>query len=203
MSRLLEMSLLLLGGVVNGAAEVEMLGRGSADELKAVFFSGEPWLIHCISAAVKEEPAELALHAVVRAALPALPSELRVGLLDCGKKLPSGKTTLQRFKLDSSLVPTLVLAANGRPPKQITGSMISKYASSSVLFPTTRQHASALVALVSKAIEPKIVTISKEAHLSSHCLRHLPQSPLLSSLRSRNSSFPNYGPFPTTTPPTT
>lgn len=157
------------------AADVELL-RGSSEQLKAVFFSGEPWLVHCatraeLAAAAKDEGAEALLPAVVRAAAPRLPDEVRVGVLDCSKKLPSGKTTLQRFKLDGSLSPTLVLVANGRAPRQVTSALLSKHGSSSALFPTPRQQAAALVSFVAAAIEPRVAALSKTEHLTAHCLR--------------------------------
>jgi len=78
--------------------------RGSSEELRSVFFSGDPWLIQCVSAIditaasrADSSPAEHA-HAVVQTALSAMPDEVNVAILDCKKRLPSGKNTLERFR---------------------------------------------------------------------------------------------------------
>ena len=94
---------------------VELLRAADAAQLKEVFFSGDPWLVQCgtkadISAAIVDDG--FGAHPVVEKAASGLPKEVKVGLLDCHKKLPSGKTTVERFKLDSSISPLLVLAGS-------------------------------------------------------------------------------------------
>jgi hypothetical protein len=81
--------------------------RGSSEELKSVFFSGQPWLVQCIgadvaaAAAASPSPSESA-HEVLQVALYSLPKDVNVGLLDCKKRLPSGKNTLERFRYGAS-----------------------------------------------------------------------------------------------------
>ena len=154
---------------------VEKLDATKADDLKAVFFSGEPWLVQCGSKAdlaSSSVDAGLSVHEVVELALPKLPSEAKVGVLDCARKLPSGKTALERFKLDGSLSPTLVFAANGQPPLQITPSLMAKVKNfKSALFPNARQQAAALAHIVKVKSEPKVYELTKTEHLTSHCLK--------------------------------
>ena len=97
---------LLLPAASAQQRQVELLRAADAAQLKAVFFSGEPWLVQCgtkaeISAAIVDDG--FGAHAVVEKAASALPKDVKVGLLDCHKQLPSGKTTIERFKLDGSV----------------------------------------------------------------------------------------------------
>ena len=101
---------------------VELLSPANATQLKAVFFSGEPWLVQCgtkadlaAAAATANSGGSLGAHEVLELALQLSSCRREVGLLDCAKKLPSGKSTLDRFKLDTQVDPLLVLAANGEP----------------------------------------------------------------------------------------
>ena len=97
-------------GETNAKGQVQILSVTNATQLKEVFFSGDPWIVQCateadVAAAAVDQG--LGLHEVLELALNALhrvPS--RVGLLDCGRALPSGKSTLDRFKFDAAVVPT-------------------------------------------------------------------------------------------------
>ena len=82
-----------------------MLSTTDADQLKQVFFSGEPWLVQCASKADLASAGAadgLGAHETVELAVPLL-KDTKVGLLDCAKRLPSGKSTMERFKLDNSI----------------------------------------------------------------------------------------------------
>ena len=152
----------------------QKLSAANATQLKSVFFSGDPWLVQCVSKEDLEtfdiDP-KLAADEIVEKALAALPKEAQVGLLDCGKRLPSGKSTHDRFKLDTSLTPTLLFAANGKPPAQIKPNMLDKYGLASRLFPNARKQAAALAGLVRARSEPKALVFTKTEHLHSHCLK--------------------------------
>ena len=81
--------------------------------LKEVFFSGQPWLVECTSAGSPSS--------VMYAAESKLRDPVRPALLDCGAKLPSGKTTLERFKLKApSHSPFIIAVANLEKP-QVAG----------------------------------------------------------------------------------
>ena len=158
------------------ANSLQVLSPTNATQLKAVFFSGDPWLIQCGSkadlAAAAAGDVGLGAHDVLEIAMPALaklPAE--VGLLDCEKKLPSGKSTLDRFKLDGGISPMLIFTANGLAPVQIVPSMLAKYGGSSNLFPTSRQQAAALVALVKARATPQAFTFTKSEQMHAHCLK--------------------------------
>ena len=162
--------------VVCAASEqqsVELLSATDPAQLKEVFFSGNPWLVQCgtkadISAAIVD--GGFGAHAVVEKAVPQLPKDVKVGLLDCYRKLPSGKTTIDRFKLDNSVSPLLVLAANGKT-QQITGSMLNKHGLAQLLFPTTRQQAGALASFVKHKSDPKAYSATSSEHIQSLCLK--------------------------------
>jgi len=152
---------------------VELLRAADAAQLKEVFFSGEPWLVQCgtkadISAAIVDDG--FGAHAVVERAASGLPKEVKVGLLDCHKKLPSGKTTVERFKLDGSISPLLVLAANGKTV-QITPSALTKHGLGSSLFPGARTQAVALASYVKAKSEPKVYQATTSEQLSTLCLK--------------------------------
>ena len=90
-------------------SRVTALAVTDGSALRSVFYSGEPWLVECTSA---------------RAASPILYSVesplrgVRMGTLDCGALLPSGKSTYERFKLTQpSYGPVLLAAANTERPQ--------------------------------------------------------------------------------------
>ena len=150
---------LLLPAASAQQRQVELLRAADAAQLKAVFFSGEPWLVQCgtkaeISAAIVDDG--FGAHAVVEKAASALPKDVKVGLLDCHKQLPSGKTTIERFKLDGSISPLLVLAANGKTV-QITPAALTKHGLATSLFPGPRAQAVALASYVKAKSEPKVL----------------------------------------------
>ena len=155
---------------------VELLSISNATQLKTVFFSGDPWLVQCGAAAdlaaAASDP-KLAVHEVVELALPKLGASVaRVGLLDCTKRLPSGKSTIDRFRLDAKLLPTLLLSANGQAPVQLQPEMLAKYGGlSDALFPTPRQQAAALVNLVKARSEKRALTFTKSEQLHTHCFK--------------------------------
>ena len=167
---------LALAGTARAADARPVHVLSSPDELKSAFLSGQPWLLQCVSkedlaAAPTDTGVSPGLHAVVERALSALPPECSVGVLDCQQKLPSGKNTFERFKLDSGISPTLVFAANSRTPLQITSDLLNKQGLAASLFPSVRKQAAALVALVKAKIEPKAYILTKTEHFQARCLR--------------------------------
>ena len=146
-------------GALAARSQTPVLDARDAETLKSVFFSGEPWLVQCgtkaeISAAIVDDG--FGAHAVVEKAASALPKDVKVGLLDCHKQLPSGKTTIERFKLDGSISPLLVLAANGKTV-QITPAALTKHGLATSLFPGPRAQAVALASYVKAKSEPKVL----------------------------------------------
>ena len=86
--------------------------------MQEVFKSGQPWLILCT------EP-DTPLPPVFEKAIKILFNKkneneyMDIGVMDCTKTLPSGKSVLARFHLKSSIFPTVFTVANGEKPHQI------------------------------------------------------------------------------------
>mmetsp|Transcript_30498 Transcript_30498/g.50526 ORF Transcript_30498/g.50526 Transcript_30498/m.50526 type:complete len:428 (-) Transcript_30498:356-1639(-) len=90
-------------------SKVRALSPTDSAALKQVFFSGEPWLIECSTSR--------SASALLYEAEGKLGSSIKTATLDCGAALPSGKTTLERFKLTpSKRDPVFLLAANLERP---------------------------------------------------------------------------------------
>jgi len=117
------------GGAAGDEAEEAAVAKFTPDspELRDVFYGGHPWLIYCMrnTTAARAEAAvsNSTYNTVFLAAGTAMGAKrLQLGELDCTKKLPSGKSTMKRFKLVKPLGkgnPVLLLCANGAPPRQI------------------------------------------------------------------------------------
>lgn len=93
---------------------VQDLNLADPDKLKDVFFAGDPWVVHCYNN--NEEPVPVVFH---KASAALNKKGITVGMLNCSKPLPSGKTVMERFKLDSKVKTVAFLAANGKSPRQI------------------------------------------------------------------------------------
>jgi len=116
-------------GALAARSNLPVLNASDADTLKSVFFSGDPWLVECTSAK-RPSPAVFAVEKLM-AAQP-VASEVKLGLLDCGAMLPSGKSTLDRFKLTAPAVdgPLVLLFANQESrPAMATGAIAASGAS--------------------------------------------------------------------------
>lgn len=87
--------------VVSEANAVERLEPATLKEI--VFDEGQPWLIVCSGRSQQSRAHELIGKATTSEVFPA---EASVGVLDCKGKLPSGKTSFERFSLDQSVTPT-------------------------------------------------------------------------------------------------
>lgn len=95
--------------------QIEKLS-GDANELKQVFFSGDSWVIVCSDAnQVGLDHKLIAAASFLTATFP--DAGLRLGTVNCSYYLPSGRSILQRFKLDPK--PPIVFAvAHGNKPMQ-------------------------------------------------------------------------------------
>jgi hypothetical protein len=158
------------------ATGMQVLSPTNTTQFKAVFYSGDPWLIQCGSkadlAAAAAGDVGLGAHNVLEIAMLALAKlPVSLGLLDCEKKLPSGKSTLDRFKLDGGVSPMFIFAANGLDPVQIVPWMLAKYGGSRNLLPTPRQQAAALVDLVKSRATPQAFTLTESDDMHAHCLK--------------------------------
>ena len=71
------------------------ISTNDAAMLKGVFLSGQPWLVECTTG----QPSDIMYKAESKLKAPLFPA-----LLDCNAKLPSGKSTIERFGLDRPCV---------------------------------------------------------------------------------------------------
>jgi hypothetical protein len=95
---------------------VTTIGTNETEQLKEIFFSGQPWLIQCVGPGISLDSSFVA--AAPHLAANTYPySPVKTAALPCGDKLPSGKTIYDRFKLDRRLQPLVALFANGDKPQ--------------------------------------------------------------------------------------
>merc|ERR1719310_29975 len=141
-------------GALAGRSSVPVLKPGDADKLKTVFFSGEPWLVECSSRG-KPSPAFVEVEKLTAE----VPSDVNLGVLDCGATLPSGKTTFERFKLNAPTSgPTVLLFANQEArPAMATASIVASGATLLRWAKTTSQ--------------PKVNKPTSTETLDKHCLK--------------------------------
>ena len=103
------LALLLGGGYYLFGSKTTAVSVGDTATLKRVFYSGEPCLIECSTSRSAT---------VVREAEGELKAGVRTAVLNCHEKLPSGLSTLQRFKLSAwPKGPTVLMAANLEKPQ--------------------------------------------------------------------------------------
>ena len=142
-------------GALAGRSSLPVLNASDPAMLKSVFFSGEPWLVECTSAG-KPSPS---VFEAEKALAEAPSSDLKMGLLDCGAALPSGKTTLERFKLSPPAAgPTVLLFANQEPkPAMATGALV--------------ESGQSIVRWASTTSKPKVQKPSSTETLEKHCLK--------------------------------
>jgi hypothetical protein len=95
---------------------IEKLSSDASNELKQVFFSGDSWIIIC------SEYTQAGLDSKLIAAASFLSvsfpdADLHLGTINCSTYLPSGRSILQRFKLDPH-APVVFAVAHGNKPVQ-------------------------------------------------------------------------------------
>jgi hypothetical protein len=130
------------------STKIGSLKLTNADALKEVFFSGNPWLIECGRSGSP----------VLYEAESSLPKGLRAALLDCSATLPSGKTTLERFKISPhKRGPTILMFSNVDRP---------------VLAPMDAVRTGAdLARWATRLSQPRTVAPSTPAQFDQHCTR--------------------------------
>jgi len=144
-------------GALAARSSAPVLNVSDAETLKSVFFSGDPWLVECTSAK-RPSPAVFDVEKLM-AAQP-VASEVKLGLLDCGATLPSGKSTLERFKLQapSGDAPLVLLFANQEArPAMATGAIAASGAS--------------MLRWAKETSKPKVNKPQSSESLDKHCLK--------------------------------
>ncbi|KAL3923474.1 MAG: hypothetical protein SGPRY_004210 [Prymnesium sp.] len=144
------------GGVYTYMASRSVrLSVDDAAALKDVFLSGQPWLVECTAGS----PSDVMYKAETRHAAP-----IKTALLDCGKKLPSGKTTIERFKLKTpGKGPFIIAVSNLELP--VTAGWLPAILYDAVASP------SALVKWSAAVTKPKVLSISMSSQLDKSCLK--------------------------------
>eukprot|EP00967_Tisochrysis_lutea_P055577 scaffold69937_cov31-Tisochrysis_lutea.AAC.2 len=130
------------------SSKIGTLHADNAEVLKAVFFSGEPWLVECGRSGSP----------VLYQAESSLPKGTRAAILDCDATLPSGKTTLERFKISpNKRGPTILMFANADRP---------------VVAPTVAvRSGSDLAKWATRLSKSRTVTLSSPSEFDQHCTR--------------------------------
>lgn len=101
--------------------------RTDSPELGDVFFGGQPWLVLCGRSKVSKPAMWMRAAEYLQNLDEDGDAPFNMGVLDCDKKLPSGKTTYERFKLTipANHRPHALLLYNGRTPSLITANLQS------------------------------------------------------------------------------
>lgn len=95
------------------------------EDLKSAFFSGNPALILCADSAGANDAASQGLNtAFLGAAQRLLTRDVESIVIDCSAQLPSGKTTYERLKLNSSAAPVLFHVQGGDKPYQLSPGLL-------------------------------------------------------------------------------
>lgn len=125
------------------------LSTDDAATLKGVFLSGQPWLVECTAGS----PSDVMYKAEAK-----LKAPLRPALLDCDRKLPSGKTTVERFGLKPPHQGPFILAiANLEKPVVAPRNVVED--------PTT------LAKWAQAATKPRVLAMSSSSQLETSCLK--------------------------------
>eukprot|EP00750_Incisomonas_marina_P028428 INCI6714.1.p1 GENE.INCI6714.1~~INCI6714.1.p1 ORF type:complete len:327 (-),score=64.33 INCI6714.1:547-1527(-) len=90
--------------------------------LKEVFYGGEPWAVLCEETANDKERGFFD-----KAARKLRDKQIKSGTMNCKDLLPTGENARKRFKLKKSTGdPMIILAANGRKPRQVPKSALQE-----------------------------------------------------------------------------
>tara|TARA_B100000513_G_scaffold118971_2_gene52303 strand:+ start:98 stop:1417 length:1320 start_codon:yes stop_codon:yes gene_type:complete len=145
---------LAMGLSVLLSSRVRTIKTTDSAALKHVFFSGEPWLVECLS----NRSGTSSASSLMEEAAPKLGSGISAAVMNCDAMLPSGKTTLQRFKLTRpSKGRMFLLAANVDRP---------------LLAPNEALRSGVkLAAWATRLSKPLVVSASSSPLLEQHCLK--------------------------------
>jgi len=132
-----------------GLSGMAVLSASKSDQLRQVFYGGNPWVVQCRNDTVAVPEVYSKAASKLRGA------GVRTGVLDCDATLESGKTVYERFNLKRNPEPTLYLFANRLKPRRvIRASLGSK---------------DKLVNWVVMKSEPKLPEVTGNKGLAHHC----------------------------------
>ena len=149
---------------LTNAASLTSLRTTDADLLKEAFFGGECWLIACTDVHDKKTGANLLEKALDDAKAS---TSCRGASLQCGKRLPSGKTPLQRLGIEPPKQkghPLLILCVNGeaRPLNMDEYARVKEQSAT----PDARVLAKTLV---QAGLAPKPIVVNDDAAFNKQC----------------------------------
>ena len=148
------------------AASLTTLKSTDADLLKEAFFGGECWAIACTDVHDKKMGATILEHALEDSQAS---QSCRGATLQCGKKLKSGKTPLQRLGIAPPAQkghPLLIVCVNGET-RQFK---LEEYATIDETKNVGKPTASVLAkTLVAAGLAPKPVVVADDAAFNRHC----------------------------------
>jgi hypothetical protein len=193
----------LLGLVLVAASasfSIDRLPINDRHALTEVFRGGQPWLVFCAGALLgseEQQPAFAGFRETAR--ILGIRGEVQAAVLDCGAKLPSGKSTYERFGLErQNRYPTVFFCANGERPQQLSAEDFVVYERSAAAGGSgngggigggggmgsrggassggsgarvARTNSSALLGLVEARAQLRLTTASSFPELSSACLK--------------------------------
>ena len=189
--------------VVLGTASfsIDRLPINDRHALTEVFRGGQPWLVFCAGALLgseEQQPTFAGFRETAR--ILGIRGEVQAAVLDCGAKLPSGKSTYERFGLErQNRYPTVFFCANGERPQQLSAEDFVVYERSAAAGGSgngggnggggggmgsrggassggsgarvARTNSSALLGLVEARAQLRLTTASSFPELSSACLK--------------------------------
>jgi hypothetical protein len=133
-------------------------------QLKEVFFGGFPWLIAC--APYKGQPVN-PIFAGVSSHLVA--GSFKMGIIDCDQPMPSGKTVIERFKLQKQKKYNRnglsFTVANGGKPKIVPGFYMQSKKGGNL-----HEQSKQLNSYVTKTVAVKYGNVKNGAQLTKQCL---------------------------------
>ncbi len=139
---------------VRKESSVNTISTQNSSSMAELFFGGEPYFVQCAS---EIDP----LHRpFAEAAVKLRSAGVSAVALDCHEKLPSGKSTVERFfpgkKIDRN-EPFFFVVSNRQKPRSVNMKNVVSTES--------------LVSFIAEATKPKVINIASKEDFREHCLR--------------------------------
>ena len=148
-----------------GPANFHRVSLKNEAQLKSVFFSGHPWAVFC-SQSPADDPELVAPQQLINAAAitDGLGGAVKLALIDCRGRMPSGRSVLSRFSLEG--LRTDIKAGAGlytarlSPPSALPSGLLEK----------ALVDAEPLLSFLRRETKPGYYPIQSQADLEAHCL---------------------------------
>jgi len=114
----------------------------------------------------------------------------RVGVLDCSRRMASGRSIVQSLRLETNVKPTVFVVSNGNRPQQLMPARFTTLGAGAAA--TAGKQAAVLdetklVGLVKQSTKPEVVVAKSNATIAEDCLRNPHRACLLVSLDTKPS----------------